>query len=140
MVSGGRWLVQRLLQPLGGVFCKSGPSAFTTPFHFQSKDQLQSRLLQLFLPAFTSYCFIRVRDRLPAFPAGAVQVSVISFPLSRMEIKVQRIWGLASVSCLISSCPVYIVIIPSVPYGLSSAVEKVVQDLLGAGVSGQRRV
>jgi len=45
---GLRWLVQRLLQPLGGVFCKPAPPAFTPPFHFQSKDQHQPRLLQLF--------------------------------------------------------------------------------------------
>lgn len=125
--------MQRLLQPLGGVFCKPTPSAFATPFHFQSKDQLQTRLLQLFFPAFTYYHFIRVCDQLLAFSAGAVQFFAISFPLLHMKTKVQRIWVLSSVSCLTSSCPVYIVIILSVQCGLRSAVERVLQDLLSSG-------
>lgn len=133
--------MQRLLQPLGGVFCKPAPSAFTTPFHFQSKDQLQTRLSSNhFFPASTYYRFIHVRDQLSVFSAGAVQFFVISFPLSHMKTKVQRIWVLSSVSCLTSSSPGYTVIILSVPCGLSAAVERVLQDLLGAGASEQRRV
>lgn len=67
-------------------------------------------------------------------------VIVISLPLSHMKTKVERIWVLSSVSRLTSSSPGYTVIILSVPCGLSSAVERVLQDLLGAGASEQRRV
>lgn len=82
--------MQRLLQPLGGVICKPA-LAFTAPFHSRCHQQLQTRLLQLFRPASTYYCFTRVHSQLSAFSAGVVQVFVIPFPLSHTKTKAERI-------------------------------------------------
>lgn len=127
MVSG-RWLVQRLLQPLGGVLCKPA-LAFSAPFHSQWHQQLQTRLLQLFRPALTYYRFTQVHSQLSAFSAVAVQVFAVPFPLSHTKAKAQRIhfFGLRFI---LSSRPVHIVIV-SGRHGLSSAVEQHCRILWG---------